>query len=77
MVRSRRLYQFVARCADMARWMGHKDIHETFVTYSHFMPEAEDRGVTVLDAEYAEWSAARIAPQGTRKDSVERSTALP
>jgi integrase len=43
---------------DVARWMGHKDIRETYVTYSHFMPEAEDRGVAVLEAEYAEWSAA-------------------
>jgi integrase len=43
---------------DVARWMGHKDIRETFNTYSHFMPEAEDRGVAVLDAEYAEWIAA-------------------
>jgi integrase len=43
---------------DVARWMGHKDIRETYMTYSHFMPEAEDRGVAVLDAEYAEWSAA-------------------
>ena len=43
---------------DVARWMGHKDIRETYMTYSHFMPEAEDRGVVVLDAEYAEWSAA-------------------
>jgi hypothetical protein len=41
---------------DVARWMGHKDIRETYMTYSHFMPEAEDRGVAVLDAEYAEWS---------------------
>jgi hypothetical protein len=38
--------------------MGHRDIRETYNTYSHFMPEAEDRGVAVLDAEYAEWSAA-------------------
>jgi integrase len=43
---------------DVARWMGHKDIRETFNTYSHFMPEAEDRGVAVLDAEYTEWSTA-------------------
>ena len=43
---------------DVARWMGHRDIRETYNTYSHFMPEAEDRGVAVLDAEYAEWSAA-------------------
>ena len=43
---------------DVARWMGHKDIRETYNTYSHFMPEAEDRGLAVLDAEYAEWSAS-------------------
>jgi integrase len=43
---------------DVARWMGHKDIRETYLTYSHFMPEAEDRGVAVLDIEYAEWSTA-------------------
>jgi integrase len=43
---------------DVARWTGHKDIRETFNTYSHFMPEAEDRGVAVLDSEYAEWSSA-------------------
>jgi len=43
---------------DVARWMGHKDIREAYNTYSHFMPEAEDRGLAVLDAEYAEWSAS-------------------
>jgi integrase len=43
---------------DVARWMGHKDIRETYMTYSHFMPEAEDRAASVLEAEYAEWSAA-------------------
>jgi integrase len=43
---------------DVARWLGHKDIRETFNTYSHFMPEAEDRAAGVLEAEYAEWSSA-------------------
>ena len=43
---------------DVARWLGHKDINETYLTYSHFMPEAEDRAVSTLDAEYAEWSKA-------------------
>ena len=33
---------------DVARWMGHKDIRETYNTYSHFMPEAEDRGLPFL-----------------------------
>ena len=41
---------------DVARWMGHRDIRETFNTYSHFMPEAEDRALGVLNAEYAEWT---------------------
>ena len=41
---------------DVARWLGHRDINETYRTYSHFMPEAEDRAVSTLDAEYAEWS---------------------
>jgi integrase len=43
---------------DVARWLGHKNINVTYATYSHFMPEAEDRAVTTLDAEYAEWSKA-------------------
>jgi integrase len=41
---------------DVARWMGHKDIRETYNTYMHFMPDAEDRALGVLNAEYAEWS---------------------
>jgi integrase len=43
---------------DVARWLGHKNINETYLTYSHFMPEAEDRAVSTLDAEYAEWARA-------------------
>lgn len=42
---------------DVARWMGHKDIRETYKTYMHFMPDAEDRALAVLNAEYAEWAA--------------------
>jgi integrase len=41
---------------DVARWLGHKDIRETYAMYSHFMPEAEDRALGVLASEYAEWS---------------------
>jgi integrase len=43
---------------DVARWLGHKDIRETYNTYMHFMPDAEDRALGVLNAEYAEWTAA-------------------
>jgi integrase len=46
---------------DVARWLGHKNINETYLTYSHFMPEAEDRAVSTLDAEYAEWSQPEAA----------------
>jgi len=46
---------------DVARWLGHKNINETYLTYSHFMPEAEDRAVSTLDAEYSEWSQQRAA----------------
>jgi cell division protein FtsB len=42
---------------DVARWLGHRDINITYAIYSHFMPDAEDRAISVLDAEYAEWSA--------------------
>jgi integrase len=41
---------------DVARWLGHRNINETYLTYSHFMPEAEDRALSTLEAEYAEWS---------------------
>jgi integrase len=46
---------------DVARWLGHRNINETYLTYSHFMPEAEDRAVSTLDAEYAEWSQPKAA----------------
>jgi integrase len=41
---------------DVARWLGHRNINETYLTYSHFMPEAEDRALSTLEAEYEEWS---------------------
>jgi integrase len=43
---------------DVAQWLGHKDINETYRTYGHLVPNAADRAVAALDAEYAEWSAA-------------------
>jgi integrase len=46
---------------DVARWLGHRDINETYRTYSHFMPDAEDRAVSTLDAEYAEWTRKEAA----------------
>ncbi len=43
---------------DVAQWLGHKDINETYRTYGHLVPNAADRAVAALDAEYAEWSTA-------------------
>lgn len=43
---------------DVAQWLGHRDINETYRTYGHLIPSAAARAVSVLDAEYAEWSAA-------------------
>jgi integrase len=42
---------------DVAQWVGHKDINVTYAIYGHLVPNAADRAVNVLDAEYAEWSA--------------------
>jgi integrase len=42
---------------DVAQWVGHKDINVTYAIYGHLVPNAADRAVSVLDAEYAEWSA--------------------
>jgi site-specific recombinase XerD len=50
---------------NVARWMGYKDIRETYNTYSHFMPEAEDRATAVLEAEYLKWITARIGCRDT------------
>ena len=43
---------------DVAQWVGHKDINVTYAIYGHLVPNAADRAVSVLDAEYAEWSNA-------------------
>ena len=43
---------------DVAQWVGHKDINVTYAIYGHLVPNAADRAVSVLDAEYAEWSKA-------------------
>jgi len=44
--------------SDVAQWLGHRDINETYRTYGHLVPNAVGRAVAALDAEYAEWSAA-------------------
>lgn len=41
---------------DVARWVGHRDISITFATYGHLIPSAAAKAVSVLDAEFADWS---------------------
>ena len=41
---------------DVAQWLGHKDINETYRTYGHLVPNAAGRALAALAAEYAEWS---------------------
>lgn len=42
---------------DLARWLGHRDINQTFQTYSHLIPSAAGRAASVLDSEYETWTA--------------------
>lgn len=43
---------------DVSRWLGHRSIEITYQTYSHFIPDSWDRARSVLDQEYARWSAS-------------------
>ena len=49
---------------DVAQWVEHKDINVTYAIYGHLVPNAADRAVSVLDAEHAEWCAARAGDTG-------------
>ncbi len=56
---------------DVAQWLGHRDIRITFGTYGHLVPSAAARAVSVLDAEYKDWShddvrLANSAPEANR-----------
>jgi integrase len=39
---------------DVSRWLGHRSVDLTYRIYSHFVPDAFERGRDVLDAEFAE-----------------------
>jgi integrase len=41
---------------DVARWMGHRSINVTFAIYGHLLPDAPDRAIATLDAEFERWS---------------------
>lgn len=37
---------------DLSRWLGHKDINETYKTYAHLLEEAWDRALEVMQTGY-------------------------
>ena len=39
---------------DVSRWLGHRSVDTTYRIYSHFVPDAFERGRDVLDAEFEE-----------------------
>jgi integrase len=39
---------------DVSRWLGHRSVDLTYRIYSHFVPDAFERGRDVLDAEFDE-----------------------
>jgi integrase len=41
---------------EVARFLGHKDINETYRTYGHLLPNANDKAIAALDAEFERWS---------------------
>ena len=45
---------------EIAKWLGHKNINETYRTYGHLLPNAHDKAIAALDAEFAEWSNQRL-----------------
>ena len=45
---------------DVAKWVGHRDINETYRTYGHLIPSAAARAASALDAEYAAWSGVAL-----------------
>ncbi|MFI9554567.1 tyrosine-type recombinase/integrase [Nonomuraea endophytica] len=45
----------------VARWLGHKDINETYKTYAHLLPDEYAKAAKVLDAAYREATPAAQA----------------
>jgi integrase len=43
---------------EVARFLGHDDINETYRTYGHLLPNANDKATAALDAEFGRWSKA-------------------
>jgi integrase len=47
---------------EVARFLGHRDINETYRTYGHLLPDANDKAIAALDAEFGRWSEAGKTP---------------
>jgi integrase len=43
---------------EVARFLDHRDINETYRTYGHLLPNANDKAIAALDAEFGRWSKA-------------------
>ncbi len=43
---------------EVARWLGHKSINVTYAIYGHLLPNADERAIAALDAEFDRWSKA-------------------
>jgi integrase len=42
---------------DVSQWLGHRDVNTTYAVYRHMLPEAPVNAVSVLDAEFVQWSS--------------------
>jgi len=42
---------------EVARWLGHRSINVTYAIYGHLLPNADERAIAALDAEFTRWSS--------------------
>jgi integrase len=45
----------------VARFLGHKNINVTYAIYGHLLPNANERVIAALDAEFERWSRGQAA----------------
>jgi integrase len=43
---------------EVARFLGHRNINVTYAIYGHLLPDANERAIAALDAEFERWSKA-------------------
>jgi integrase len=44
--------------AEVARFLGHRNINVTYAIYGHLLRDANERAIAALDAEFERWSKA-------------------